>query len=263
MTGEISLLSFDDVDDIGFALSNGAAAEVEWPEFNARSIGPLLELYHARPELLKQKPPWIREGGLAPIADARRAGVTQYVDAEASIGIFSAMDFDDELRVTDFIVRARRAAKDVGFSTHAAAKLLGAIEELRSNILEHSQLASSGYIAFKSSRDDFEFVVADAGIGTLQSLKQNPAFAALEDDGRALELVLREGISRHTNQPDRGMGFRPLFVGLANMSQSVRFRSGDHARELQRLGNGSIPAQTSQKPRLPGFFTYVQCSPKN
>ncbi len=167
----------------------------------------------------------------------------------------------DDTAETDFYIRARRAAKFAGFQNAEAAQFVAAIVELYNNVVEHSGAVSSAYVAFAAYERCFEFIVADAGIGVLESLKSCPKFASLSDCGSALELALTEGVSRLAIDPDRGRGFRPIFVGLANVSESLRFRSGDHARELKRLEDGTIHAVTAQKSELMGFFCSVRCSP--
>lgn len=111
---------------------------------------------------------------------------------------------------------------------------------------------------FAAAPGVFEFVVGDHGVGVVDTLRTNPRFANLNDAGTALELALSEGVSRHT-EVGRGLGFRPLFVGLANISHAMRFRTGDHAREITRNKDRDILSRTLQKSRLPGFVCSVHC----
>jgi anti-sigma regulatory factor (Ser/Thr protein kinase) len=112
---------------------------------------------------------------------------------------------------TEFAMRAKRAATDVGFASDQAGQLVAAMGELHSNIMEHSQRDDTGYIVFDATPKRFDFVVADAGIGVLQSLRSHPHFARVEDAGTALQLALSEGVSRFYDEKDRGRGFRPIF----------------------------------------------------
>ena len=50
----------------------------------------------------------------------------------------------------------------------------------------------------------FEFVVADRGIGVR---RRRAAYAALTDEGKALEAALTDGLSRHGPVSNRGLGF--------------------------------------------------------
>ena len=152
------------------------------------------------------------------------------------------------------INRLKRLSINAGFSNDHSGKFLAAIDELWSNVVDHSQKSDTGYFAFSLEPHRFEFVVADHGIGVLASLKSNPLYAGLTDHGRAIELVLSEGISRYYTEDGHGFGFRPLFVGLANIARSLRFRSGDHAREVVRTAEGNLASRTYELAALPGFF---------
>ncbi|MEX6634563.1 ATP-binding protein [Hyphococcus lacteus] len=250
------------MDDVCFALEDGGVSQDGWPVANAESIGPLLELHHAQPWLMGDNPSWLHSNAMSPLIRAIISRKTYFLEGDRHFGFASATKLDDDANLfTDFTYRARRAAQRAGFHRSDANMLTAAATELHGNILEHSEASDSGYIAFAATENAFEFVVADRGIGVLRSLRQNPKFAALSDAGTALELALTEGNSRFADEPDRGRGFRPIFIGLANVSDHVRFRSDDHARELIRAPDGAIPAHTSQKPTAPGFFSFVRCVP--
>jgi len=119
--------------------------------------------------------------------------------------------------------------------------------------------AFAGDPAPACSANRFEFVVADAGVGVLQSLRTHPHFAYVKDSGTALELALSEGVSRFYDDKDRGRGFRPIFVGLANASSHLRFRSADHSREIVRGHGGRLLATTHQRASLKGFLCSAIC----
>ncbi|MBB4264169.1 hypothetical protein [Bradyrhizobium sp. CIR3A] len=162
---------------------------------------------------------------------------------------------------TDFAMRAKRAATRVGFAPDDAGQLVAAIGELRGNVEEHSEDPDTGYFVFEATPGGFEFVVAVSGIGVLRSLRTHPHYADVRDAGIALKtLALSEGVSRHYDDKDRGRGFRPIFIGLANASEHLRFRSGDHTREMSRDEDRRLIASTSQKAELPGFFCSVRCT---
>ncbi|RWO03763.1 MAG: hypothetical protein EOS07_32600 [Mesorhizobium sp.] len=165
----------------------------------------------------------------------------------------------DELAWTDFVLRAKRAAISAGFSDDYGGKLTAAIGEFYANVIDHSGRIDTGYVVYSASPGRFEFVVADTGIGVLNSLRSNPTYAHLADAGTALEYALDEGVSRYYTEQGHGFGFRPLFVGLANISRYMRFRSDDHSRSLTRKADGSIDAQTSQLANTSGFFCCVVC----
>lgn len=203
---------------------------------------------------------WLQDGRYQKILNAKANGGRSYQEGALHLGFVRVGDFvNDETVETDFFIRARRAAEFVGFQKREAAQFVAAMVELYTNVIEHSGSIASAYVAYAAYENCFEFVVADTGVGVLQSLKSSAEYPNLADSGSALELALTEGVSRHHSDAARGRGFRPIFVGLANVSESLRFRSGDHAREMRRLSDGSIPAVTRQKSDLPGFFCSVRC----
>jgi len=136
---------------------------------------------------------------------------------------------------------------------------VAAVGELYSNVYEHSGAAATGLVAFRALPHRFEFVVSDRGIGVLDSLRSCADYEALSDCGEALRLTLTDGVSRHGADAGRGRGFRPLFVGLANLDGALRFRSGDHALIIDGSNPSLMIARTAQKPPLKGFMISVAC----
>jgi hypothetical protein len=168
---------------------------------------------------------------------------------------------DADSNFTAFLMNAQHAARDV---THlpgtAPGQLAAAMEEMENNIHEHSEAAVTGLIAFRAASDRFEFVVADRGDGVLKSLRRSPLYAAtLADHGKALEAALTDGVSRFGSDSGRGHGFRPIFLGLANLRGSLRFRSGDHALLIDGTSPDLMTAKLAQKAPLDGFFAGVTC----
>ena len=84
-------------------------------------------------------------------------------------------------------------------------------------------------------------------------------YTGLDDHGEALRLTLTDGVSRHGSGTGRGRGFRPLFIGIANLNGSLRFRSGDHALIIDGRNPSLMAARLAQKPTIGGFFASVKC----
>jgi hypothetical protein len=137
--------------------------------------------------------------------------------------------------------------------------MVAAMRELESNTREHSESPATGLLAFRATARIFEFVAADHGIGILRSLQECPAYASLSDHGKALEAALTDGISRFGPESNRGHGFRPIFLGLANMRAILRFRSGDHALIIDGTSPELSKSQLAQKPHIDGFFVSICC----
>ena len=72
--------------------------------------------------------------------------------------------------------------------------------------------------------------------------------------------ALSEYGSHHDDNEGRGLGFRPLFIGLANISEFIRIRTDDHSREFEWTADGDIDVRTVQKSHLDGFICSVLCS---
>ncbi|MEP7246758.1 MAG: hypothetical protein ABI885_24190 [Gammaproteobacteria bacterium] len=134
------------------------------------------------------------------------------------------------------------------------------MREIEENVHVHSERAHDGVVGFRGTASDFEFVVADSGIGILQSLRKSPDYENLTDSGAAIAIALTDGQSRlrHIN-PQHGSGFRELFVGLANLNGELRFRSGDHAYVIDGSSLDVISGSPHQQQDLRGFVASVVC----
>ena len=112
------------------------------------------------------------------------------------------------------------------------ASLIGALREMQDNIYEHSGAAHTGLVAYAVTDRSFEFVVADRGMGVLETLRRNPDYAHLPDAGAALTEAIRPGVSRFPAESGRGQGFVQLCKSMVTHRVEIRFRSGDHALTL-------------------------------
>jgi hypothetical protein len=166
---------------------------------------------------------------------------------------------DDDTALISFGLAAQKAAMSAGFHRRIAAQFAAALGEMIGNIYEHSGAPASGIAAFRAWDGEFEFVAVDHGMGVLKTLRTCSEYAQLSDHGQALRLALTDGVSRFGPQAKRGHGFRPIFVGLANLSGSLRFRSGDHALVIDGQKIDKMVAKTGQKPYLQGFLVSVAC----
>ena len=220
-----------------------------------------MELVHAQPQQFPQMKFW--NDPLHPFSELLEhalTGSSEYRSLDGCIHYKSLSVFSTEnTEWASYVLSIQKAASKVGFSRGYSGKLMGAIQELRHNIVDHSQRTDTGYVVFSASSGKFEFVVADRGVGVLNSLRNNPDYADLQDHGLALEKALTNGVSRHPSNTGHGTGFKPTINGLANISQTMRFRSGDHAREYNRFPSGEIVDRTVQKSFIDGFLVAVAC----
>ena len=136
-----------------------------------------------------------------------------------------------------WLLHAENAAKVKGFPAQVVASLIGALLDMEDNVYEHSGAAQTGLVAYTVTDRSFEFVVADRGIGVLDTLRQNPAYAHLADAGAALTEAIRPGVSRFPAATGRGQGFVQLCRSMVTHRVELRFRSGDHALTLSPTNN--------------------------
>ncbi|MFY9571740.1 MAG: hypothetical protein WAV20_10110 [Blastocatellia bacterium] len=87
---------------------------------------------------------------------------------------------------------------------------------------------------------EFEYVVADSGIGVLRSLRKNPHYAYLSEHAQALHTALQDGESRYGHNVGRGLGFRDLVKNIANRNSFLRFRSGDQGLMIDGTQNPPV-----------------------
>jgi anti-sigma regulatory factor (Ser/Thr protein kinase) len=256
---------FETLDGLAFAAERGRLNGRTPALISARDLGPVIELSELastgllpRPEQAK----WLNLDGLSILNRVLSSGRSQWISPDGRrIGVLRmAAQPRDE---TAWIFAAQKAAAMAGFPRIIAQQLAAAIGELHSNVYEHSRAPQSGLMAFRAGTSNFEFVVTDRGIGVLESLRTCPEYAHLRDHGEALKLALNEGVSRFGPNTGHGFGFRPIFVGLANIKGYLRFRSGDHALIIDGTEPSLMTARPAQKPLLPGFFISVNCKARS
>lgn len=262
-------LTFSAVDGLAFAAARGVLDTPVAPPrpFAPTSLGPLLEFLHLT--ACGRLPPlsggsWLAANGAAPMIAALQENRERWVSADGRrMGFIRAVRLgpDGDNWLTDFLMHAKRAAQDVAaLPGTTPGQLAAAMEELENNIHEHSDAADTGLLAFRAAPGVFEFVAADRGIGILESLRKCPMYtSAVNDHGKALESALTDGISRFGRDSGRGHGFRPIFLGLADLRGSLRFRSGDHALVIDGTSPNLGTAQLAQKAPLDGFFASISC----
>lgn len=262
-----ALLTFAQVDDLAFAaergrLEGGVPDGICW---TTSDLGPLMELSHLATAGFLPTPEsgsWLNLDGMTDFYRAMIDGKQQWLRADSRDFGFLRTEARPPAETTTwtaFGVAAQKAAVAAGFANKVAGQLVGAILEMQSNIYEHSEASQTGMLIFRSAPGVFEFVAADRGIGVLESLRSGAAHASLADNGTALQMTLTEGCSRFGDGIGRGMGFRPLFIGLANLRGSVRFRSGDHALTIDGDHPTLVMARLAQKPSLRGFLASIRC----
>ena len=260
-------LTFEALDELGLAFAEGwFEADSPLPHrFLASAIGPVVELYH------------LVDAGIVPQAVAQNAidlaslrdfeGKLQAASPSwicATSGRFGIMrtgaDYgdDEDTRWAGFSIKAKKAAEEAAFSPGLAGQLVGAAKEMHSNIYEHSGRSETGVVAFGARDGIFEMVVADQGIGVLESLRSNPAHVDLTCAAEALRLALQPGVSRHSGS-SHGHGFDLMFTGLMNLGSTLRFRSGTGSVTVDGLASGNPVPIVSERAYISGFLIAIAC----
>jgi hypothetical protein len=259
-------LDFTLLDDLALAVQRrDIPTDSTLREARIARIGPLLELV----VLTRSSGKWTLDSLLAcPAVNQLRATLTQRsssgnhdTNGTGRFILTSRNLKDDDPMWTSFCYHAQRAAESSGMPAIQARGLIGAMREIEENVHMHSERSHDGIVGYRATKDDFEFVVADSGIGTLGSFRKSPDYSQLRDPGTAIRLAVTDGESRlRYKEKGRGYGFHDLFVGLANLNGNLRFRSDDHALTLDGTSPSLLTARLSQTAPLQGFIASVVCS---
>lgn len=260
----IRSLNFNVLDGLAFAAQKGKLSGT-MSSIPAIDLGPLVEFeLLSNAGLLPQLNTceWIKLNGLSVLYREMKGHRRQWVCSDAGrIGFLRTEQNQPSSEVISigFRLAAQRAAIAIGFTTPIARQLAAAIGELESNIYEHSGKPFTGLLAFRAHPNHFEFIASDMGMGILESIRMSPDYSSLNDHGDALRLALTEGVSQFGTSAGRGFGFRPIFVGLANINGTLQFRSGDHALMIDGANSDVMAARVAQKVFLGGFLVSVRC----
>lgn len=258
---------FDVIDDLLWEARQGGLPS-RGPITLCRSgrIGPLVEVMLAR-----QAMPAAYDGVsidvpfaalLSEAIDAGRISGNRHTD---KMGVFPlsrhSPGSDSQPHWDQWAHRAENAAVECGFGRALIAGLVGALVELQDNVYEHSGKSESGLVAYATMPGSFEFVVADAGMGVLASLKTNPDYAGMQDSGEALKVATSDSASRYGSASGRGYGIGTLFKALAHDAGDLRFRSGDHAMSIRGHRPSLIGREEIvQKALFGGLVVSVRCT---
>jgi hypothetical protein len=262
--GDILSLTFTAVDSLAFAAARARLLRLQSKTFVVDRLGPLVELLQLSSDGLLpplSDVPWIAFGKQSNFYAALQGDCRCWIcPTTKRYGFIRTTDSEnDQANAFRFCSAAQKAAVEGGFTKQGARQLTAALGEMLDNIYQHSKMPETGLAVFGAQPGVFEFVVADRGIGVLQSLRECSEYARLLDHGDALEVALTDGCSKHGSNTKHGLGFRSLFVGLSNLNGYLRFRSGDHALTIEGTNPKCIPWRKIAKPRISGFLASVSC----
>lgn len=229
------VLSFEFLEDV-MALSSEASEELI-SQAKIRRIGPLVEYVYHNANVVARLESKRHSSTVKSLAEVLTAAKLSRFHPSLSFEASTAVEFcftphtEDEIddpRWVAFCKRLMDAGIKAGLSKGFSQGLVGTLEEMTSNVFEHSENAESGLTGYRWSFGEFEYVVADRGIGVLASLLKHSEYSWLDDAGQALEVAVCDGESRFGRDAHRGTGFHHLLYNVASRDSYVRFRSGDH-----------------------------------
>jgi hypothetical protein len=207
-------------------------------DIGVKRIGPLIEVAYQHYEMAEnQLLSFPRSEVVTSLSIALQStGISSYPmrSSLAPQGVEFIRNFQTEEEAEDtrwisFVKRLENAARCAGLTASFAKALAGTLDEMAFNVLEHSESPHTAIVGYRYSAYEFEYVISDAGVGVLNSLKSHPDYADLSDSDAALRTALREGESRYGHNAGRGSGFRDLMNNIASLNSCLRFRSGSHA----------------------------------
>lgn len=257
------VLDFDAIDDLARAVQLDRLRNHQPTKHVARSLAPLAELVMCKDVSTKKlvEEGWLDVSEVNHLHECLTDEVNGWtVHGPKNFGLLNTEQHpfaEGDPLYTSFMLAIQKAVEITGFTASTGRKLAGAVQELESNIHEHSQRPSSGFLAFNATNDMFEVVIADRGIGVLESFRGTAAFENIETPGDALKLATTKGVSRLADEA-RGFGFNQLFVALAGMSGYVRFHSDDFCLSLNGTPDLESHYEVKEKAELKGFFTSLQ-----
>lgn len=264
-----TFLSFDLLEDV-MNLTRPRYEEIVGRATIAR-IGPLVEYaYHHYKTAAEQLSPLGDHPAVSSLADSLRDAEGSRAATDTSIKprpveFFKCPQSDEGFEDPNwmaFCLRLMYAGAEAGLSKEFSQALAGTFEEMTGNLQEHSEAPQSGLVGYRHATGEFEYVVADAGIGVLRSLKQHSDYSWLADSGEALETAVSSGESRHGRRQLRGFGFNKLMYNIAQRNSYLRFRSGDHSYTID--GTRPTPLKKTQHcAHFQGFLISVICKTPN
>lgn len=167
--------------------------------------------------------------------------------------------WDSGAPFTSFQERCKNRLVDAGAPTQFAHAIVGAMNEMASNAVEHSNASVPVVGAFEVVGNRWAFSVTDVGRGILSSLRMNAAFADVQDDVEAVRLAVKDGVSS-TGQVGRGNGFAHVFSALVNRMCSIRFRSTSAVACWSGVSPGAQTLQLAVAPVRSGFHVHINGS---
>ena len=260
-------LTFDLLDDVAIATQKGKDTSEHLARITSVELGPLAEwllLSNERGGLLTtlrvaEHQPFVK----ASLNALRTPGNVVFCEHEFQRAAFLTTSRNplaaNQVEWSKFQMRMSKAGQDAGLHATEAHAMVAALEEIETNIHEHSERSHDGLVAFLTRPGELAFIVADSGIGPLASFQSNEEYVHVTDAGQALKLTIADGQSRFGSRANRGLGYHSLFIGLAALNASLRFRAGNRALVIEGQSPSRIGAALLERVPMQGFLASVVC----
>lgn len=171
----------------------------------------------------------------------------------------------DNAKWEAFLIRVKNAGVKAGLEESFSTALAATLGEMVENIILHSEKSITGMAGYQWRENELEYVVADAGIGVMNSFRQNPDYQWIKDSSQALKTAIKNGETRFGKGERHGTGFN-LLLNIAKKNSYLRFRSGNHSLMLNGKNaetTGSISEETFVCSNFTGFLISFTCEVPN
>lgn len=160
-----------------------------------------------------------------------------------------------------FMQRFHRSLKGAGFGARFPHLLTQAFLEMAENIVRHSaanEETACGVVGFHVLPQQMNYIAADLGRGVLASLRENPRWRDLSDEGNALVAAAKKGATR-IPQHEEGDGFRLAFQAFLDREGVFLMRSGDGLARIHGNLSGR-EAEIGNAAGVPGLRIAALCN---
>lgn len=259
-----SLMAFNLVDDVARAVEKGRPLPPSLPVGCAGGIAAWTEWEYLRRQGFALPALTVRST-TRPLVVSAVASPSPPISDSNSAALFECCGLPDDTTGTPwllFLQRFRSAAERSGVPRLLANGLAAALHELADNAILHSQFPQTAVVGYAQTGSGIEYVVADAGIGVLQSLRTSPRYQSLADDQEALQQAVVAGASsREDRVAGAGHGFERVLLPLKHLAGEVRLRSGTGCLTVTSVGAANRGIVTT-RPEFRGTLAAARISSK-
>jgi hypothetical protein len=213
--------------------------------------------YLQRMDVLRRMPPRTQILGRVP-PDAR----TDHRQTLMEVTPLDARNVDDLLERLGSLITSFYARQP-----EAGAAVFRACSELMDNATEHGGSEQGAFVAVQLHSGDttegrrVEFAVCDTGIGIMNHLRNNPAYAYFTRDEVAIAKAMKPGVSGIT-EPLRGNGLSDAIEHTRHFGRvDFQIRSGKGEVRVQGTPEGHMEHKSSREDQTSGTWAWLTHRP--